>query len=75
MSDLRQGVTEAGHAVLDLVDRERKPFVAHEALARQASIHAGLALSGDLSSRRAAAIRAAAMAILAIEAIEKELRG
>jgi hypothetical protein len=79
--DQRQGVTEAGHAVLDIVDRERAPHVQAVDLLRKAEQYAGEALFGDrhcvtgrsLDERRALAVRAAAFLILAAEAIDAEL--
>lgn len=73
--DQRQGVTPAGRAVLDLVDRERVPNVKSIDLSRRAEQFAGESRFGRLKERREMAVRAAALALLAVEAIDSEFVG
>lgn len=73
MDDIRQGVTPAGHAVLDAADAHRRPHVHQSDLMRAAAGYATDARSGDLASRRQAAIMAGAFSLLAIEAIDEDL--
>lgn len=75
MTDQRQAPTPAGQAVLDAADRQRAPFVDSAALLRQIENYAISAQYGDRASRRQAAIMAGAFSILAIEAIDEEMKG
>jgi len=81
MTDLRQGVSETAHAVLDAVDRLRDPAIAPDRLERQlasyGALQAGYARNlGNVigaGGRRHAAIEGAAALILLAELLE--LRG
>lgn len=73
--DLRQGVTPAGHAVLDRADETRASLECceMESLLSMAAKSAGAARSGDLEGRRRSAVAAASLLLLAVERIDEDL--
>lgn len=75
-NDMRQGVTLAGHAILDRADETRDHLAAVdlESLLRMATKSADATRGGDLESRRAHCVTAAAFMVIAVEKLDEELR-
>lgn len=73
--DQRQGVSEAGHAVLDRVDETRESLacVDLEGLLDMAAKSAAANRGGGPLARRSRAITAAAFLIIAIERLDQEI--
>lgn len=72
MSDLRQGVTPAGHDVLDALDMQRPSSLGLEEELRLAHARAANASRAKPpANRRRFAVEAAARLILAIEALDE----
>lgn len=66
---------KAIQAVLGAVERQRAPFVDPDRLLKQARKYAAYACSGTLDEQRQSAVMAGAFSILAIEAIDEEMKG
>lgn len=63
MSDLRQGVSEAAHRVLDLLDRARPGWAALDV----AGLEAEIEIEAKAFGSKAAVVRAAALLIYVLE--------
>ena len=76
-ADIRVGVTPAAHSVLDRAEEVRPSLGANsvEELFGMAAKSAAASRGGDLTSQRSRAVTAAAFLIIAIEAIDKKLKG